>query len=219
MFGDSMTEHSYVECTASCIAALATFRRRFPNYLGADIEPAIARAHERLRISQLSDGSWRGVWGVHYIYGTMFGVRGLLAAGTKPNDSAIRRACHWLRARQRADGGWGEDAAGCVSGVYFEHRESQVIQTAWALMTLLDARDPDWGAIVRGSRFLIEQQEESGSWPRQDPAGVFFHTALLDYTLYRQYFPLWALSLYESRRLERLAFSPEPAVQQEPDSI
>ncbi|MFV1978378.1 MAG: FAD-dependent monooxygenase, partial [Myxococcota bacterium] len=45
MFGDSMTEHSYVECTASCIAALTTFRRRFPNYLGAEIEPAIARAH------------------------------------------------------------------------------------------------------------------------------------------------------------------------------
>jgi lanosterol synthase len=219
MFGDSMTEHSYVECTASCIAALATFRRRFPNYLGAEIEPAIARAHERLRLAQTTDGSWCGVWGVHYIYGTLFGVRGLLAAGTKANDSAIRRACHWLRARQRADGGWGEDAAGCISGTYVEHRESQVIQTAWALMTLLEARDPDWGAIVRGSRFLIEQQEESGSWPRQDPVGVFFHTALLDYTLYRQYFPLWALSLYESRRLERLAFSQEPAVQQESDSI
>jgi len=219
MFGDSMTEHSYVECTASCIAALATFRRRFPNYLGATIEPAIARAHEHLRLAQGTDGSWRGVWGVHFIYGTLFGVRGLLAAGTKANDSAIRRACHWLRARQRSDGGWGEDAAGCTSGTYIEHQESQVIQTAWALMTLLEARDPDWGAIVRGSRFLIEQQEESGSWPRQDPAGVFFHTAVLDYTLYRQYFPLWALSLYESRRLERLPFSPEPAVEQGSDSI
>ncbi|MBW2693853.1 MAG: FAD-dependent monooxygenase [Deltaproteobacteria bacterium] len=219
MFGDSMTEHSYVECTASCIAALTTFRRRFPNYLGAKIEPAIARAHERLRLAQTTDGSWQGVWGVNFIYGTLFGVRGLIAAGTKSNDSAIRRACHWLRARQRADGGWGEDPAGCLTGSYIEHRESQVIQTAWALMTLLEARDPDWGAIVRGSRFLIERQEESGSWPRQDPAGVFFHTALLDYTLYRQYFPLWALSLYESRRLERLAFSREPAIEEGFDSV
>ncbi len=217
MFGDSMTEHSYVECTASCIAALAAFRRRFPNYLGAEIEPAIARAHERLRLAQGSDGSWRGVWGVHFIYGTLFGVRGLLAAGTKANDSAIRRACHWLRARQCADGGWGEDAASCVSGAYAEHRESQVIHTGWALMTLLEARDPDWGAIVRGAHFLIERQEESGDWPRQDPAGVFFRTALLDYTLYRQYFPLWALSLYEQRRLERLAFSPA-LLAAEPDS-
>jgi lanosterol synthase len=219
MFGDSMTEHSYVECTASCISALATFRRRFPNYLGDKIEPAIARAHERLRLAQLADGSWHGVWGVHFIYGTLFGVVGLLAAGTKANDSAIRRACHWLRALQRPDGGWGEDPASCMSGAYVEHQESQVIHTAWALMTLLKARDPDWGAIVRGSRFLIDQQEESGSWPRQDPAGVFFRTALLDYTLYRQYFPLRALSLYETRRLERLAFSRDPAVQQESDSI
>jgi len=226
MFGDSMAEHSYVECTASCIAALASFRRRFPHYLGSEIERVIARAHECLRLAQLSDGSWRGVWGVHYIYGTLFGVRGMLAAGSKANDSAIRRACHWVRARQRADGGWGEDPVGCVSGVYVEHHESQVTQTAWALMTLLEARDPDWGAIVRGSRFLIEQQQESGSWPQQDPAGVFFHTALLDYTLYRQYFPLWALSLYESRRLQRLAFSAElalvsaePALERGSDSI
>ncbi len=105
-----------------------------------------------------------------------------------------------------------------MSGSYIEHRESQVIQTAWALMTLLAARDPDWGAIVRGSRFLIEKQEQSGEWPRQDPAGVFFHTALLDYTLYRRYFPLWALSLYESRRLERLAFSADEGAPPEDDS-
>ncbi|HXV35869.1 MAG TPA: prenyltransferase/squalene oxidase repeat-containing protein, partial [Myxococcota bacterium] len=211
MFGDSMTEHSYVECTASCIAALASFRRRHPGPLAGEIDTAIARAHERLRLAQGSDGAWRGVWGVHFIYGTLFGVKGLLAAGTKPNDSAIRRACHWLRARQRDDGGWGEDASSCVSGRYVEHRESQVIHTAWALLTLLMARDSDWGAIVRGARFLIEQQLASGEWPRQDPAGVFFRTALLDYTLYRQYFPLWALALYEQRRLERLAFSSEPS--------
>ena len=30
MFGDSMTEHSYVECTASCLAALAACREHFP---------------------------------------------------------------------------------------------------------------------------------------------------------------------------------------------
>jgi hypothetical protein len=31
--------------------------------------------------------------------------------------------------------------------------------------------------------------------------GVFFRTALVDYTLYRAYFPLWALGLYR-RHLE-----------------
>jgi lanosterol synthase len=206
MFGDSMTEYSYVECTASCIAALASFQRRYPDLLASKIQPAIARAEDRLRLLQCADGSWRGVWGVQFTYGTLFGVRGLIAAGTPIGDAAIRRACFWLRARQRTDGGWGEDAAGCVTATYTEHRESQILQTAWALMALLEARDPDWGAIVRGARFLMEQQEAEGSWPRQDPAGVFFRTALLDYTLYRQYFPLWALSLYEKRRRERPDF-------------
>ena len=66
---------------------------------------------------------------------------------------------------------------------------------------------------------MARREGSAGSWPRQDPAGVFFHTALLDYTLYRQYFPLWALSLYESRRLARLAFSPGSAIQEEPDPL
>jgi lanosterol synthase len=48
-------------------------------------------------------------------------------------------------------------------------------------------------------------QQENGDWPEQDPAGVFFHTAPLDYTLYRSYFPIWALGLYESHRLEQLS--------------
>ena len=48
-------------------------------------------------------------------------------------------------------------------------------------------------------------QLESEDWPKQDPAGLFFETALLDYSLYRSYFPVMALGLYESQRLERLA--------------
>ena len=43
-------------------------------------------------------------------------------------------------------------------------------------------------------------QRADGTWPRQDMAGIFFRTALLDYALYRQYFPLHALGLYEQRR-------------------
>ena len=35
---------------------------------------------------------------------------------------------------------------------------------------------------------------------------MFFHTALLDYELYRRYFPVWALALYETRRKARLPF-------------
>ena len=78
-----------------------------------------------------------GFWGVNFIYGTMFGIQGLLAATNTANDPAIRKACDWLIRKQRPDGGWGEHFQGCLSSEYVEHSESQVIQTAWAMMALL----------------------------------------------------------------------------------
>ena len=198
-----MTEHSHVECTASCLAAFAACRRHAPQVLDAEVTGAVRRADQWLRRTQERDGSWRGVWGVQYIYGTLFGIRGLLAAGAAPGDPALRAACRWLLDRQQPDGGWGEHHSGCLTGRYVAHTESQVIQTAWALIALLEAGDPDWTAISRGARFLLDTQGTDGQWPKQDMAGVFFRTALLDYVLYRQYFPLHALALYEQRRRAR----------------
>jgi lanosterol synthase len=200
MFGESMTEHSYVECTASCLATLADFQRRHPREAEREVARAIARAERRLRRLQQRDGSWRGVWGVQFVYGTLFGIRGLMAAGAPPEDPAVRRACEWLLARQRADGGWGEDAGGCVRAEYVPHARSQVLHTAWALLALLEAEEPSDDALARAATFLIDSQRADGSWPREDPAGLFFRTALLDYALYRAYFPLWALARYEQRR-------------------
>ncbi len=204
MFGDSMTEHSYVECTASCLAAFAACREHFPQTTDQALTSAISRGDAWLRRTQAVDGSWRGVWGVQFIYGTFFGIRGLLAAGARPGDPALRLACQWLLERQRRDGGWGEHHSGCTTGRYVAHEESQVIQTAWALIALLEASDPNWSAISRGARYLLNARNADGSWPKQDMAGVFFRTALLDYVLYRQYFPLHALGLYEQRRLARV---------------
>ncbi|HTJ83667.1 MAG TPA: prenyltransferase/squalene oxidase repeat-containing protein, partial [Polyangiaceae bacterium] len=163
----------------------------------------IERAARLVREMQLPDGSWSGAWGVHYIYGTMFGVRGLLAAGTPPTDPSIRKACTWLKGYQRPDGSWGERHVAHPTG-YVEHEEGQVIQTAWAMTTLLEAQDPEWDVIERAARFLAQKQLGSGEWPRQSPQGIFFHTALLEYALYKSYFPVWALGLYESRRRARL---------------
>ena len=207
MFGDSMTEQSYVECTASCLAALAACMEDVPHVADGAVTGAMSRADAWLRRTQAGDGSWRGVWGVQFIYGTLFGVRGLLAAGAGPGDPALRSACRWLLERQREDGGWGEHHNGCLTGRYVPHEESQVIQTAWALIALLEAGESNWTTISRGARFLLDTQDADGTWPKQDMAGVFFRTALLDYVLYRQYFPLHALALYEQRRRERLGLA------------
>lgn len=203
MFGESMTEKSYVECTASCIAALAAGREQFPNTAEEQVTKALSRGEAWLRRTQKSDGSWRGVWGVQFVYGTLFGIRGLRAAGCNQSDAALRLACRWLLDHQHADGGWGEHFTGCLKGHYVPHHESQVIQTAWALIALLEAGESNWQAISRGIKFLVDSQSVDGTWERQDMVGVFFRTALLDYELYRQYFPLHALSLFEKRRTSR----------------
>jgi lanosterol synthase len=202
MFANSMTEHSYTECTASCLVALREFNLNYPNTLVNEINAALKRGETLLRKQQKPDGSWLGVWGVNFIYGTMFGIQGLLATGATYDDPTIVKACNWLLSKQRFDGGWGEHFQGCLSRRYVENSESQVIQTAWALKALLEARATNWQAIDRGVRFLASMQLENGDWPKQDPGGVFFNTALLDYVLYRRYFPVWALSLYESMRNE-----------------
>ncbi len=203
MFGACMTERSYVECTASCVTALAAFRRHHPGAHREAIDASIERAAALLSAAQRSDGSFEGNWGVHFVYGTMFGVRGLLAAGAPAVDPRIRRACGWLLERQRPDGGWGEHADSVIEGRYVEHAEGQVVQTAWALTTLIEARDPDFDAIERAARFLARAQRPDGTWPKQDPEGIFFHTALLEYRLYRSYFPAWALGLFARRAAER----------------
>ncbi|MDE0310128.1 MAG: FAD-dependent monooxygenase [Acidiferrobacterales bacterium] len=206
MFGESMTEHSFVECTASCMAALGECRQHFPDIAGNEIADAIDKAGIWLRRTQTNHGSWRGVWGIQYIYGTMFGIRGLRAAGVKFTDPDLRLASQWLLSKQRDDGGWGEHYSGAMSGHYVAHDESQVIQTAWALIGLLESGSSQWNLISRGVEYLVGMQNADGSWPKQDMAGVFFRTALLDYALYRQYFPLHALGLYVQRSEYRHRF-------------
>jgi len=201
MFGRCMTERSYVECTASCLMALAAVRGRFPGLLKNRIDIAIEAGKSFLLEAQRLDGTWVGAWGVHYIYGTMFGVRGLLAAGVPRSDERIRRACRWLTSHQRPDGGWGEDYQSIFAKRYVEARTGIPVQTAWALITLVEAGATDEEALGRAAAFLEATQASTGEWPDGAYVGVFFETALLNYRLYRQYFPVMALALHH-RALE-----------------
>ena len=208
MFGDSMTELSYMECTSSNLIALSEVRRRmaqkFDEGLRKQIDRAIQKAEACLRKGQRSDGSWPGAWGVCFLYGTMFGVRGLLAAGASVDDSALRRARDFIKLHQRTDGSWGEHWRSCLSDRYEDLDHGHVVQTAWALLALLYAGEKDFGVLSQGAKWLATTQEENGDWPEQEFSGVFFRTALIEYRMYRRIFPVWALSAYEARRREYL---------------
>jgi lanosterol synthase len=65
--------------------------------------------------------------------------------------------------------------------------------TSWALLALRELLDPDAPPIARGVAWLRAQQRDDGSWPAGAVNGVFFGTAMLDYRLYKSYFPTWAL--------------------------
>lgn len=198
MFGDSMTELSYYECTASNLMAMSLVRKRFPQMQRARVDEAMKRAETLLRSAQNDDGSWDGAWGVGYLYGTMFGVRGLRAAGATSDDPAIKRACAYVQSVQRADGAFSESWRSLIEDRFVHADEAHPTQTAWALLTLVEGDALQ--AAADAADALERLQLESGDWPSPMMSGVFFRTALLDYRLYRRFFPVWALAKWSRTR-------------------
>ena len=159
--------------------------------------PAVRRGVEFLRRTQEDDGSWFGRWGVNYIYGTCFALRGLAAAGEDPREAYIIRAGEWLRSIQSADGGWGESCAGYDEPRRKTEGESTASQTAWALLGLLASGDSRSGSVEAGVRYLLDTQLPDGSWTERNYTGTGFPGVFyLKYDLYGQYFPLLALAEY-----------------------
>lgn len=61
-----------------------------------------------------------GTWGICFTYGTLFAVKGLVAAGrTYDTSSSIRKACKFLLSKQQTTGGWGESYLSSETGVSF----------------------------------------------------------------------------------------------------
>jgi lanosterol synthase len=207
IYGNCMLEYSYTECTGSNVRGLAHAYRvlgdDIPAELRARMRGAISRGQDFLLSQQRESGAWLGFWGINTTYGTLFAIAGLLGSGLGRGHPAIARGCRWLVEIQREDGGWGESWRGMIEDRELDlpaGEKSTAVQTAWALLTLLEAAPHEHRAIERGIAFLIEQQGEDGSWPRELASGCFFNTAVLDYDLYRQVFPAWALARWQRVR-------------------
>ena len=164
---------------------------------------AVQRGVDYLIRTQTADGSWYGRWGVAYIYGTCFALRGLQAAGEDDHEPHIQRANEWLRSIQHADGGWGESCASYDNGIFTDAR-STPSQTAWAILGLIAGGDTSSSSLQHGIEYLISTQDADGQWPEELATGTGFPKVFyLNYHMYRLYFPLLALSAYSKTRQER----------------
>ena len=175
VFGRIMIEYDYPECTTSAVIGLSYFKKHDPSYRADDIERIIAGAIAYIHKSQRPDGLWYGAWGICFTYATMFAAESLRSVGeTCTNSSYSRKACEALLAKQRTDGGWGESYKSCETSQWVEHPDgSQVVNTCWALLSLMYAECPDESAIERGVRLIMNRQQSDGSWLQEGIEGVF----------------------------------------------
>lgn len=192
---NAMLDPTCADITGRVLEALAA------HGLGRD-HAAVQRGVDWLVRNQESDGSWYGRWGVAYIYGTCFALRGLAAAGESDREAHVLRAGEWLRSIQNADGGWGESCASYDNGV-FTPAPSTPSQTAWAILGLIAGGDPNSLSVQHGIEHLLETQRADGSWEERLATGTGFPKVFyLNYHLYKDYFPLLALATFVKARLD-----------------
>ncbi len=211
------------------------------------IPPTHPSAHRAIRYimeEQEPEGPWFGRWGVNYIYGTSAALCGLKAIGYDMGLPRIRRAFEWVRGRQNEDGGWGESCESYMERDSWGKGVSTASQTAWAMMALLTAPGAEYREVVeRGAAFLIRNQR-GGTWDEPWYTGTGFpgygvgaridleaadirrrlqqgaelrRGFMINYNLYRHYFPLMALG--RAARIWSAGPLPLPGRERTPPSV
>jgi len=203
---NAMLDPPTVDITGRILEMLA-------NYGYTRRDKRVEKAIQFVLLEQEPDGSWFGRWGVNYLYGTFLVLRGLEAMGVWSQETAILQAAEWIRMVQNADGGWGETCGSYDDPTQRGIGPSTPSQTAWAVLGLLAAGDTRSDSVAKGIRWLISKQSPSGSWDEaaegRNGEAIYTGTGFprvfyLAYHLYRDYFPLLALTTYK-RVMEREA--------------
>ncbi len=174
VFGRIMVEYDYPECTTAVVTALSLFSEHYPAYRAAEIDPFSNRALDYIRAAQRPDGSWYGSWGICFSYAGMFALGALACAGESyDNSERVRRACQFFLDRRMEDGGWGESYKSCETGVYTPHERSQVVQTAWVCIGLMEAKFPGVEVLTKALGLIVGRQRKNGEWLQEAIEGVF----------------------------------------------
>jgi squalene-hopene/tetraprenyl-beta-curcumene cyclase len=196
---NAMLDPPTVDITGRILEMLASY-----GYTRRD--KRVEQAIQFMLKEQEVDGSWFGRWGVNYLYGTFLVLRGLEAMGVWNHEPQIQQATEWVRMVQNADGGWGETCGTYDDPSTRGEGPSTASQTAWAVLALLAGGDTRSDSVAKGVRWLTAHQHEDGSWDElaEGRNGESYYTGTgfprvfyLGYHLYKQYFPLLALTTYK----------------------
>ncbi|CAG8720068.1 16567_t:CDS:10, partial [Racocetra persica] len=194
VFGNIMIEYSYPECTACVLTALNTFQKWYPAYRADEIKQISKNAIIYLHNSQDENGGWYGSWAICYTYAAMFVIQCLENFGeTYENSEVVRKGCDFLISKQKDDGGWGESYKSCEEVAYIHHENSQVVNTACALLALMAGKYPNERPIQRGIQLIASRQFPTGEWKQEAIEGVFNKNCAISYPNYKFIFTIWAL--------------------------
>src|SRR5215471_14781320 len=189
---NAMIDPSTADVTARVLECLGRYG------WGAD-HAAVRRGVQFLLKDQCKDGSWFGRWGANYVYGTSGVLRALETVSLTAQDYC-QRAVNWLKSVQKTDGSFGESLCSYHVESAKGQGNSTPSQTAWGLIGLLAAADPGDPAIAKAAAYLVEQQNEDGSWNETDFTGTGFPCVFyLKYHLYRNSFPVYALARFHKQ--------------------
>lgn len=174
VFGRIMVEYDYPECTTGVVTALSLFSKYYPTYRKQEIAKVKQGALEYIRKAQRQDGSWYGSWGICFTYAGMFALESLASVGeTYVNSSRVRKACDFFQGKQMQDGGWGESYRACETGVYTHQAKSQIVQTCWALLAMMEAEYPHTEPLEKAVKLIMARQTAQGAWEQEAIEGVF----------------------------------------------
>ena len=174
VFGRIMVEYDYPECTTAVVTVFSLFQQQYPDYRSDEIQKSKDRALTYIRRAQRPDGSWYGSWGICFTYGGMFALESLASIGeTYANSERVRRGCDFLLSKQMEDGGWGESYRSCEEKVYIHHEKSQVVNTSWAAIALMNAEYLEQEPLKKAMQMMMRRQQKNGEWLQENIEGVF----------------------------------------------
>lgn len=76
---------------------------------------------------------------------------------------------------------------------------SQVVMTAWAVITLIKADYPDIEPIRKGIKLIMDRQQPNGEWKQEAIEGVFNKSCMISYPNYKFTFTMKALGMFATK--------------------